>query len=148
MENSKEESMGTIHFIGCKKCKVYRDLDKFYHIPKITTREEAKEYAEDVKNKFYFQAALFITFAKEHQGHDINYFTEHDDLWDWFRENAEEQSEQFWSEKYEYLNRKFIKDYPDIIKKIGEVYIENDNCNVKMRQLEAYNQIKQILKGE
>ena len=94
--------MGTISYVACKTCKVYRDLDKFYGIPEVDTRKEALEYAERLKEDS-FRAALLVTFMREHAEHDCVFFTEHAGIYEdisYGTERSEwrEQSNQFWTE--------------------------------------------------
>ena len=70
--------MGTEYSITCKKCKVTRDLDKFYTPRSISNRKEAFNLGEDLAND-QFRTALLISFLAEHEGHEVVFFSEHDE---------------------------------------------------------------------
>ena len=72
--------MGTIYSVACRKCKVVRDLDKFYRsgFMEEATREAALKYCQDIE-KDSFRAGLLVSFMSEHIGHDCVFFNEHSD---------------------------------------------------------------------
>ena len=74
--------MGTIYYVGCRDCKVVRDLDKFCTMRKVEDRPDAIKYADEIK-KDSFRAGLLVSFLWEHEGHNCVAFSEHsepDDL--------------------------------------------------------------------
>lgn len=71
--------MGTIYFVGCRDCKVTRDLDKFYTMRTAADRADAIAIANDIKERDSFRAALLASFMWEHKGHNCTVFNEHDD---------------------------------------------------------------------
>ena len=87
--------MGVIHYVGCRDCKVKRDLDKNYAMqPNVFTREDALELAEYVKESQSFRAALLCSFMKEHQGHNCTVW---DDSTGWDNdENDYREDYDFW----------------------------------------------------
>ena len=72
--------MGTIYSVACKKCKVTRDLDKFYNNgdEEVETRSEALKYSESIQENggTAFRAALLVSFMSKHAGHDCVFFSE------------------------------------------------------------------------
>jgi hypothetical protein len=93
--------MGTIYSVACKKCKVVRNLDKFYTPRKIADRAEALQYSEEVETDS-FRAGLLPSFMSEHQGHDCVFFSEHDAVSDeldpYENENGYKEDRNFWKE--------------------------------------------------
>lgn len=78
--------MGTMYYVGCRDCKVVRDLDKFYSMREVDTRDDMEELAGVIESKDSYRAALLVSFMGEHRGHDCVAFTEHnDDICDEFR---------------------------------------------------------------
>jgi hypothetical protein len=78
--------MGTIYYVACRKCKVVRDLDKFYDMYSVKDRDEALELSRSLNQ---YRAALLTSFMGEHMGHDCVAFTEHnDDLCDQFKKEG------------------------------------------------------------
>jgi hypothetical protein len=78
----EEGRMGIIYFIGCKDCKVKRDLDKFYTSSfgsGIDTREKALEYAKKEIAKDTFRCGLLVSFLADHKDHNCVFFDEHND---------------------------------------------------------------------
>ena len=71
--------MGTIYSVSCRDCKVTRDLDKFYSMIAVETRDKAIELADRIKEFDSFRAALLVSFMWEHAGHNCTVFNEHDD---------------------------------------------------------------------
>ena len=69
--------MGTIFYVGCRDCKVYRDLGKFYTAhTKCDNRKEAIGFSVDIEKKDSFRAALLISFMAQHEGHNCTFFNE------------------------------------------------------------------------
>jgi hypothetical protein len=98
--------MGTINFIGCYDCNVYRDLDKLGYLATgygVKNRKDAIEFSKDIQNENYgsaFKAALLVSFCLKHKSHKIVFFDEHEDsVWEYFVENAIEESAIFWEEQ-------------------------------------------------
>ena len=91
--------MGTIYYIGCRDCGVFRDLDKAYFLTSANSRKEVLACAEEVK-KESFRSALIVSFMSEHRGHDCVLFDEHDDsLMEAFAPNYPAPNEEnLWSE--------------------------------------------------
>lgn len=77
--------MGTEYYITCKDCKVSRGLDKYYSasIYPVTTRQEALDYREKVKEDS-FRAALLISFMGEHMNHSCVFHDEHNEEYETF----------------------------------------------------------------
>ena len=76
--------MGTLYYVGCYDCMVFRDLDKYYMLCDIVeTRDEALELSEKLgKHKGYqFRTALLLSFMGKHSGHKCTVFTEHDSVY-------------------------------------------------------------------
>ena len=70
--------MGTLYYVGCYDCMVYRDLDKFYDLLwDVSNRDEAKKLAI-VFGINPFRAALLVSFMGKHMGHKCTVFSEHD----------------------------------------------------------------------
>jgi len=70
--------MGTLYYVGCYDCNVFRDLDKFYDLLwEIDNREEAIELAAKLEHGS-FRAALLVSFMGKHMGHKCAVFSEHD----------------------------------------------------------------------
>jgi len=98
--------MGTMHYIACTKCKVTRDLDKFYNDGEgIKTREDALKYTEELKNLegSRFRAALLVSFMADHEGHKCVYFNEFHPGTDEMNPNSEDdihyrEDTDFWHE--------------------------------------------------
>ena len=67
--------MGVVYYVGCRDCKVLRDLDKL-HPPYPRSIAEAKQAAEDLVP---YNSALLIGFMVEHQGHNCTMFNDHAD---------------------------------------------------------------------
>lgn len=90
--------MGVIYFVGCKKCGIYRDLDKFYTLHfcgEIKDRKKALELADKEVKKDSFRCALLLSFLSQHYGHDIVLF---DDCGDFFEyTEMKEENIDFWS---------------------------------------------------
>lgn len=63
--------------IACKDCKVVRDLDKFYSLRVVKNRGDALKYSEE--NDDSFREKLTLSFIKEHQAHNIIFFSENDE---------------------------------------------------------------------
>lgn len=91
--------MGVIHYVGCRDCKVKRDLDKCYAMqPNVHTREDALDLAEYIKETHSFRAALLCSFMKKHEGHNCTVW---DDLtgWDTFEEeNGYPEDGDWWND--------------------------------------------------
>ena len=70
--------MGTTYFIGCKKCGVYRDLDKLYGLSdcNIDSRQAAFDYSKVVEESS-FKAGLIVSFALKHGPHGVFILDEH-----------------------------------------------------------------------
>lgn len=69
--------MATEFYVGCRTCKVYRDLDKFWRMQiSVNNREDALKYAEEMQEDS-FRAGLLVSFMGEHMGHDCVAFDEH-----------------------------------------------------------------------
>jgi hypothetical protein len=97
--------MGTEYYITCKDCKVSRGLDKYYsaNIYPVTTRQEALDYREKIKDDS-FRAALLVSFMGEHMNHNCVFHDEHNDEYETYCYDADESPEykedtDFWSEK-------------------------------------------------
>lgn len=73
--------MGIDYMIACKNCKVTRNLDKFYiKCWPCSNRNEAIEMANVINGgKYSFPCALLVGFLSEHEGHDVVFFSEHDE---------------------------------------------------------------------
>ena len=98
--------MGTLYYVGCFDCGVFRDLNKFYTIGHpVETREDALEMSERM-SKDSFRASLLASFLWKHKGHSCTVFDEHmgehmfpaykydiDEHYD----NPNEESDIFWS---------------------------------------------------
>ncbi len=103
--------MGLIYSVACKKCKVVRDLDKFYSADgNIETRWDAKKYSSEIQTDC-FRAGLLVSFMAKHMGHECVFYNENsdcaDELWphkgdpDLTTEYTEDYD--FWDEKKESL---------------------------------------------
>ena len=71
--------MGTTYSIGCKKCGVYRDIDKLYGLADydIDSRQAALDYSKVIE-KSSFRAGLIVSFVLAHGQHgDVFVFSEH-----------------------------------------------------------------------
>ena len=69
--------MGTLYYVGCHDCKVFRDLDKFYTmLTPVENRADALVFAGDIK-KDSFRAGLLVSFLWKHRGHNCTVFNEH-----------------------------------------------------------------------
>jgi len=95
--------MGTIYMVACKKCKVTRDLGKFYITGSdIENRKEMLEYTKELRERTdctTFRAAMLTSFMSKHYGHDCIFFNEysHDEL-DPFAGEYKEDID-FWNEE-------------------------------------------------
>ena len=70
--------MGTVFYVGCYDCMVYRDLDKFYALLQdVNNHQEAIGLAEKLQEGA-FKAALLVSFMGKHTGHKCTVFSEHD----------------------------------------------------------------------
>lgn len=90
--------MGTIYFIGCKDCKVKRDLDKFYTSSfgkGIDTRKNMLIYGDDEIKKDFFRCALLVSFLADHKEHNCVMFDEHNDELD---DQLKDEAINFWRE--------------------------------------------------
>jgi hypothetical protein len=67
--------MGVNYYIGCRDCKVLRDLDKLGPVYPQNIAE-AKQAGKDLKE---YNSALLIGFMVEHQGHNCTLFNDHAD---------------------------------------------------------------------
>jgi len=91
--------MGTIYYVGCRDCNVFRDLDKFQAMSSgVDTREKAIEYATKIK-KDSFRCGLLVSFLADHMGHSCVVFTDRNELiWgEFIDEGAKQESDEFWS---------------------------------------------------
>ena len=69
--------MGTLYYVGCYDCEVYRDLDKFYTMLELVeNRGDALKFGEQIK-KDSFRAGLLVSFMWKHRGHNCTVFSEH-----------------------------------------------------------------------
>lgn len=93
--------MGTIYFVGCRDCNVYRDLDKFYSMENAGTRKECQRIAEQIEKVDSFRAALLVSFLWTHEGHNCTAFNEHNDTeYERFlNKKAHLESGVFWREE-------------------------------------------------
>ena len=84
--------MGVVYYVGCRKCKVSRDLDKL-RIPVVASQAEARS-ASDQAEVHRYRTFLLASFMIEHQGHDCVMFndTGYDDCF----EQMPEAPERFW----------------------------------------------------
>lgn len=95
--------MGVIYFVGCKDCKIRRDLDKFYTLSfgkNVLDRKSALKYSEEDIKKDSFRASLLLSFLSQHYGHNIIMFDDYsmeEELYD----SLEEEAIDFWSTKNE-----------------------------------------------
>jgi hypothetical protein len=64
--------------VGCRDCKISRDLDKFYSMRPAADRAEALDIANQIKERDAFRAALLVSFLWEHKGHNCTVFSEDD----------------------------------------------------------------------
>ena len=94
--------MGTEYYITCKKCKVSRDLGKYYSasIYPVTTRKEALAYEDKIK-KYSFRAGLLVSFMGEHMNHECVFHSEDNeefDTYDYWEADSTEYKEDtdFW----------------------------------------------------
>ncbi len=71
--------MGTIYYVGCRDCKIIRDLGKFYTMRVIENKEEALEFSKDIQMDS-FRVGLLVSFLYEHEGHNCTVFDEHAEL--------------------------------------------------------------------
>ncbi len=79
--------MGVQYYIICRKCRVYRDLDKFYiMLQKVSNRKDAIKFADEIKKIGSFRSSLLISFMYKHWEHDCFLTNEHNDLIDSFDE--------------------------------------------------------------
>ena len=68
--------MGTLYYVGCYDCMVYRDLDKYYTLfDTVETRADALELRNELDT---FRATLLVSFMGKHSGHKCTVFSEHD----------------------------------------------------------------------
>jgi len=92
--------MGTIYSVGCRDCKVTRDLDKFYGCHSVDGRKEALALTEDFKDRYAYRSVLLASFMAEHMGHNCTVFTEHMDSvseeLDPYHGNAKSDDRDFW----------------------------------------------------
>lgn len=73
--------MGTIYYVACKKCKVVRDLDKFYNTGDyVENRNDAISHAKDIQRNS-FRPALLVSFMAKHMGHECVFFNEHSEFY-------------------------------------------------------------------
>jgi len=71
-----EAEMGTVYFVGCYDCKVYRDIDKFYRLVyEVENREQALDFADEIKADS-FRAGLLVSFMGKHMKHNCVVFNE------------------------------------------------------------------------
>jgi len=82
-ENYKPERsnlMGTLYYVVCHDCKIFRDLDKYMGCAGITphTRKEMIEYSEQEIEKRSFRYALLISFLIDHSSHNCSLANEHE----------------------------------------------------------------------
>jgi len=70
--------MGRIYTVGCRDCKVTRDLDKFRTLRTIKDRKDALDLADEIQQSGSFRAALLCSFLWEHRGHNCTVFAEND----------------------------------------------------------------------
>ena len=94
--------MGVEYMIACKDCKVTRSLDKFYIACwPCSSRLEAIKMADELaKGRYLFPSALLIGFLSDHRGHDVVFFTEHDDCakeLDPVNENGFSHDNKYWA---------------------------------------------------
>jgi hypothetical protein len=89
--------MGMLYYIGCKDCKVKRDLDKFYTLSfgdGIDTRKKALTYADNDIKKDSFRCGLLVSFLQKHKGHNCIVF---DEQYDTLYEELPKEDIDFWS---------------------------------------------------
>lgn len=89
--------MGTLYYVGCYDCMVYRDLDKFYDF--CASAEDRAEAMELADNLVTFRAALLVSFMGKHMGHKCTVFSEHDSAYYDFDPDFDEKNidHDFWS---------------------------------------------------
>lgn len=94
--------MGTLYFVACDKCKVYRDLDKFYTMSNgpINTRSELEKFSEEIK-KDSFRSAILISFMWKHESHNCFIVYEHSARCEELYESFTEVDEHFWKNENE-----------------------------------------------
>ena len=64
--------MGTLYYVGCYDCMVFRDLDKFYMLSDdVETHADAVKLGDDLDGHqgYIFRATLLISFMGKHSGH-------------------------------------------------------------------------------
>ena len=104
--------MGTIYYVGCRDCNVYRDLDKFYALrPGVNSRAKALSLCEEIKGSQSFRAALLVSFMADHLGHNCTTFSEHNaDVCEEFDPDytwENKESKRFWEENWDGKEKTF-----------------------------------------
>ena len=66
--------MGVVYGIGCKACKIWRDLDKLRSVRPIKTKDEALAMIAEMSDGGQFSVALLASFMLEHQDHECVLF--------------------------------------------------------------------------
>jgi len=90
--------MGTIYYVGCKDCMIYRCLDKFYNMDccDIKNRQDALEFSKTIEEDS-FRAGLLVSFMAKHMGHHCVAFNDGmDDVWLNFIEHGKKEDGEFW----------------------------------------------------
>jgi len=75
--------MGTLYYVACYDCKVFRDLDKHMGGAGNTphTRKEMLEYCEKEIEKRSYRYALLVSFLIDHAAHNCELVNE-DNMYD------------------------------------------------------------------
>ena len=91
--------MGTIYSVACKKCKVTRDLDKFYTARPVDNRCDALSFSKEIIEDS-FRVALLVSFLAEHKGHECVFFDEHsscdEELNPFYNDNEYKYDRDYW----------------------------------------------------
>jgi 3-dehydroquinate dehydratase len=68
--------MGIIYYVGCRDCKIYRNLGKAYNIvEQCETRRQALALSKKIE-ECAFHETLLVTFMQKHSGHNCTVFND------------------------------------------------------------------------
>lgn len=96
--------MGTIFYIYCKDCDVYRDLDKFSALCQCSGRKDLRSWMKR-EPAVNIRERLLTEFVVKHKCHNIVFFDENDDaacdeagVWNCLDDKASTKEEiDFWT---------------------------------------------------
>lgn len=101
--------MGTIYYVGCLDCGIYRDLYEGVSgcLLSVKERHDAMIYREIVYNNA-FCYGLLVSFLLEHAEHRCKFFSEHDEEYE--HETGRDHKGIYDEDDYIIINGKKLKE--------------------------------------